>query len=122
MASARTSSGWSSTTRILVAPAGCSRPTPPGRSRAGPGCAGTDPRSARTSALSPGSAGPEPGACAAVTGSAAGLPGQLIERDVQVEHVDPGLAEEAERAALGVPGHQVLDRRDRQVPGRSHAV
>src|SRR5580700_1056528 len=46
------------------------------------------------------------------------LPGQLVESDVQGEDVHPGLAEDAEVAALGVLVDKRLDLGDRQVPCR----
>src|SRR5207302_2909765 len=46
--------------------------------------------------------------------ASAGLRRQLAERDVQLEHVDRWLTEEAERPALGVRGHRRLDLGHRQ--------
>src|SRR5215470_2499981 len=88
MRSARTSSGSSSTMRM---------PAPPGPGRGGSG------------------RGSEVGV--AIESSATRLRRYLVERDVQLEHVHGRLAQEAEHAALGVLGHQFLDRGDRQVPG-----
>src|ERR1700722_18494478 len=50
------------------------------------------------------------------------LPGQVVQGDVQREHVYPGLAQELDVAGLGVLGHQLLDLGHRQVPGRRHPV
>src|SRR6201989_3368867 len=82
--SARTSSGSSSTMRMPAPPA-------PGWVTSGRGSGAGD----------------------VIAGSAAGLRRQLVERDVQLEHVHERLAAETQRPALGVVGHQVLDRGDR---------
>ena len=41
-----------------------------------------------------------------------------VESEVQLEHVDAGLAEEAERASVGVLLHEREDARERQVACR----
>src|SRR6266567_1425401 len=91
--SARTSSGSSSTMRM-------SAPPGPGREGSGRGAEVLD----------------------AIAPSAGGLRRQLVQRDVQLEHVDRRLTEEAEHPALGVLVHQRLDLGHRQIPGLGHAV
>src|SRR5215472_7052415 len=62
-----------------------------------------------------------PDAALVMAGSRPGLGRQLVEGDVQREHVHPGLAEEAERPALDVAVDQGPDLRRGQVPGRGDA-
>src|ERR1700760_2187238 len=47
---------------------------------------------------------------------------QLVQSDVELEDVHPGLAQEPEVPSRGVPAHQAPDHRSGQVPGRGHPV
>src|SRR6185437_14084637 len=111
MRSARTRAGSSSTIRTLV------RATGAGGAGAG-GAAGAD-------AGWPAACSGWPATCsrpltiaAPLTRRSDGVP--FIERDVQQEHVDARLAQEAQRAALGVLADQRPDRGRADVPGRRH--
>ena len=46
----------------------------------------------------------------------------LVESEVELEHVDAGLAEEAEEAAVGVVGDELVDAVERQVAHGGDAV